>query len=76
MAKKNSSKTSHTAVWQELKEKFSNTSPQSYSIDGSFSVNATIDHSHFGLGIVTSSFANKIEVCFEEGVKALVHRQE
>ena len=76
MTKKTSSKTSHAEAWQELKESFSNIPPQSYSTDGSFSTNTTIDHPHFGFGIVTKSFASKIEVCFKEGVKALVHRQE
>ena len=74
--KEASSNKNHVETWKELKEKFSDLPPQSYSTGGSFSVNTIIDHPHFGFGIVTSSFSNKIEVCFKEGVKALIHRRE
>ncbi len=81
MTKKNNTKETnssknHVEIWKELKEKFSDLPPQIYSTGGSFSVNTTIDHPHFGFGIVTSSFSNKIEVCFKEGIKALIHRKE
>ena len=70
------SETAHLDAWNELKEKFSDLPPEVYSIRGSFRADTVIDHPSFGLGVVTDSYPNKIEVCFEEGVKTLMHRRE
>lgn len=77
--KKTTRKTSakaHAEAWNELKDKFSDLPPEVYSIRGFFRADTVIDHPTFGLGVVTSSHSNKIEVCFEEGVKTLMHRRE
>lgn len=76
MPKKTNTGQNHIETWKELKERFSDLPPQYYSTDGSYFINTTIDHPHFGFGIVTGSFSNKIEVCFKEGIKALIHRRE
>ena len=79
MAKKKTTKkkasSSHVDTWNELKEKFSDLPPEIYSISGSFRADTIIDHPTFGLGVVTESHPNKIEVCFEEGLKTLMHRK-
>lgn len=66
----------HLETWNELKEKYSDLPPESYSIRGSFRAETLLDHPSFGLGVITESFPKKIEVCFEEGVKTLMHRKE
>lgn len=66
----------HLKTYNELKEKFGNVDPELYSTAGSFAMDSMIDHPTFGLGIVTQSLHNKIEVCFEEGVKTLMHRRQ
>jgi uncharacterized CHY-type Zn-finger protein len=65
----------HVEAWTELKEKYSDLPPELYSIKGSYRTNSLIDHPSFGIGVVTESLPNKIEVCFEEGVKSLIHRR-
>ncbi|MCJ8278077.1 MAG: hypothetical protein MJK18_14640 [Bdellovibrionales bacterium] len=67
---------SHVEVWTELKEKYSDLDPEAYSIRGVFRADTLIDHPSFGIGVVTSAHPNKIEVCFEEGVKTLMHKKD
>lgn len=67
---------SHEDSWNELKEKFSDLPPEVYSIRGSYRTDTLIDHPTFGIGIVTDSQTRKIEVCFKEGVKTLMHRKD
>lgn len=46
--------------------------PVPYAMDGAFELAALIDHSKFGIGMVLAVYApDKIEVLFEEGIKAL-----
>lgn len=66
----------HLEAWNELKDKYGDVSPEIYSIKGSFPANSVLDHPTFGLGIVTESYSSKIVVCFEEGVKTLMHRRQ
>lgn len=66
----------HLEAWNELKEKFGDLTPEVYSVRGSYPANSALDHPTFGLGIVTESYPNKIEVCFEEGVKTLIHSRQ
>lgn len=67
---------SHADEWNALKEKYSDLPPEVYSVKGSFRADTIIDHPTFGLGVVTAAMNNKIEVCFEEGVKTLMHRRD
>ncbi len=73
--RKRSSK-SHEDAWTELKEKLSDLPPEVYSIKGSYRTDTLIDHPTFGIGVVTDSQQKKIEVCFKEGVKTLMHRRD
>lgn len=66
----------HEKAWEELKEKFSDLPPEVYSIRGNFRTDSLIDHPTFGIGVVTESHSRKIEVCFQEGMKTLMHRRE
>lgn len=44
-----------------------------YDMNGLFQENDIVDHSHFGLGVVTATIPpNKIEVAFKEGSKILI----
>lgn len=65
----------HEEEWMEMKEKFSDIPPEVYSIKGSFKTDMLIDHPTFGIGVVMDSQTRKIEVCFEEGMKTLMHRR-
>ena len=67
---------SKAKAWTELKDKYSSLPPEVYSVRGSYRAETIIDHPTFGLGVVTDSFPSKIEVCFEDGVKTLMHRRE
>ena len=67
---------SHTEVWKELKEKYSDLDPEVYSVRGSFREQTLIDHPSFGIGVVTIAMPSKIEVCFEEGIKTLMHKKD
>ena len=66
----------HEQAWQELKDKYSDLPPEVYSVKGSFQTDSLIDHPTFGIGVVTESHTRKIEVCFQEGMKTLMHRRE
>lgn len=74
--KMSKSASNHLDTWTELKDKFSDLPPEVYSIRGSFRVDTLIDHPSFGVGVVTGAHTGKIEVCFKEGVKTLIHRKE
>ena len=69
-------KNTHEDTWNELKEKYSDLPPEVYSVRGSFRADTVIDHPTFGIGVVTESHTRKIEVCFEESMKTLMHRRE
>ncbi len=73
--KKKSTK-SHEDAWEEMKEKYSDLPPEVYSIRGSYRAETLIDHPSFGIGVVTDSQMRKIEVCFKEGIKTLMHRRD
>lgn len=66
---------SHEETWNQLKENLSNIDPEVYTIKGSYNAETLIDHPTFGIGVVTDSQSRKIEVCFQEGVKTLMHRR-
>ncbi|MCB0378315.1 MAG: hypothetical protein KDD33_07470 [Bdellovibrionales bacterium] len=73
--KKKSAANAHAEEWKNLMESHQN-DPQSYNFQGFYLEDTVIDHPTFGLGIVTASHASKIEVCFEEGVKTLIHKRD
>ncbi len=65
----------HAENYRQLMDNVSNFTHQPYSLTGSFSVNTLISHPNFGEGVVISSTLNRIEVCFEDGIKTLLHKK-
>lgn len=65
----------HVSEYETLLAKHDTAPTEKYTIGGVFTVNQKIDHSKFGLGIVKSAFAEKIEVIFADEVKNLIHRR-
>lgn len=61
--------------WEEVKDLIKQSEKQPYSMRAAFSVNATIDHPKFGIGVVTSTAAQSMEVVFEDGTRSLVHNR-
>jgi hypothetical protein len=61
--------------WTEFKDHVDESNAIPYSVKTKFSEKASIMHPTFGLGLVLKSEAQKIEVAFEQGIKALVHNR-
>lgn len=68
-------KLDHSALWNELKAQIGVDNIISYDMTKKFSMAAAIEHPKFGLGFVTNSFHDKIEVAFQEGGRFLVHNR-
>lgn len=81
-AKKKTTKRAKTAdgevnsLYKELSEKFTDAQPQSYRMNGEYSVNNLIEHPKFGLGFVFSSAPQKIDVAFKDGNRSLVQNRK
>lgn len=63
------------ALYAELRDKIGLDKVQPYNMKGRFTLATAIQHPKFGVGFVTSSTAEKIEVAFEQGGRALVHNR-
>ena len=74
-AKKKSSAPDMGALWSELNEKIGADSALPYNMKAKFSLATAINHPKFGLGYVTASTNEKIEVAFQEGGRSLVHNR-
>jgi hypothetical protein len=62
--------------WEALVSKSSGRKRTAYVLTGSFGENDLIDHSTFGLGVVTQVLPDrKMHVIFEEGEKMLVNER-
>ena len=61
--------------WTEFKEHVDEANALPYNIKTKYSEKSSIRHPTFGLGLVLKSEAQKIEVAFEQGIKALVHNR-
>ena len=61
--------------WSEFKEHVDEANALPYKISNKYDEKASILHPTFGLGLVLKSENQKIEVAFEEGIKALVHNR-
>lgn len=68
-----SAKASHAAQYEDLKNKSGNS--LKYSMKAQFKMNESLEHPKFGLGVVTQVFADKVEVCFSDEVRVLVHNR-
>jgi hypothetical protein len=66
---------SHAQAWRDLNEKIGADSARAYSLRESFSSQTAIQHPKFGIGYVTASHPDKIDVVFEDSVRSLVHNR-
>lgn len=64
-----------TAMWNELKSQIGTDQAMPYSMKTKFALANAINHPKFGIGFVTSATNERIEVCFQEGGRALVHNR-
>lgn len=65
------SKNKYIKKYEELLEKHREQARLTYSMEGTFKENDVVDHRTFGLGIVTSVSAQKMEVAFPERPRVL-----
>lgn len=63
------------AVWSDLKSQIGTDGILPYNMKTKFNLANAIQHPKFGVGFVTSATAEKIEVVFQEGGRALVHNR-
>jgi len=60
-------------IWNQFIQSAASKKKISYTLSGTFKQNDLIDHSHFGLGVVTQLLSeDKIQVVFREGEKMLI----
>lgn len=69
------SEASHAQVWLSLKESSDLSKAKPYSMKSSFNESEILNHPKFGIGFVTSSNSNAIEVQFEDSARSLVHNR-
>ena len=62
---------SDEAIWEELIRPLDPDLAVPYSMDGKFRANSLLTHPTFGIGMISSSQAGKIEVVFKAGRKLL-----
>ncbi|BCG46423.1 hypothetical protein GEOBRER4_n1219 [Citrifermentans bremense] len=62
---------SDEAVWEEMISPLDPDLAVPYNMEGKFRANTLIAHSTFGIGVIASSQAGKIEVVFKTGRKLL-----
>lgn len=68
-------KATANAKWEEVQKVLDEKSKRPYSMKVGFTVNATIDHPKFGIGVVTVATAQSVEVVFADGIRSLVHNR-
>ncbi len=74
---KKPTKTKEQRKWSRVMGKVEGTEPQSYDMSEKYEEQNVIDHSKFGVGVITEVIdPTKISVVFEEGVKTLVHNRD
>lgn len=61
--------------YESLKTQIGTKNVQPYGMKASFPVAAAVQHPTFGLGFVTVSTVDRIEVAFESGVRQLIHNR-
>lgn len=68
-----SSKSKTASAWVLLKEQYRGPEAVNYAMSQKYTDKQCLIHPTFGVGFVTKSLPNKIEVVFSEGVKELLH---
>jgi len=67
-----SSKLSHEEIWNRCIQNASS-KKTAYTLSGYYKLNDLIEHSHFGLGVVTLMLSSdKIQATFKDGEKVLI----
>jgi transcription elongation factor Elf1 len=61
--------------YESLKTQIGTKNVQPYGMKANFPVAAAVQHPTFGLGFVTISTVDRIEVAFESGVRQLIHNR-
>ncbi|HEX4922821.1 MAG TPA: hypothetical protein VFV50_02005 [Bdellovibrionales bacterium] len=74
--RKASAKTPAGPTWQALKDEIGTDSIQPYKMSANFKAKSAINHPKFGVGFVTVSLPQKIEVVFEASTISLVHNRQ
>lgn len=69
-------KADYTKQYESLKKQIGVAKVVPYGMKSNFDVAAAIQHPTFGLGFVTVSTADRIEVAFESGVRPLIHNRK
>ena len=62
-------------TWESLRIKIGIDKMSPYSMKSKFDVDTALDHKTFGLGFIVTVEAKKVEVCFKEYNKFLVHNR-
>jgi hypothetical protein len=74
--RKRTIKVPHEETWGKLVNQAEARKKIPYTLSGSFKENDLIDHTIFGLGVVTHLLDNnKIQVSFKEGEKLLISKR-
>jgi len=73
--KSSDSKGEHTQIYNKLMKDLSSKEAVPYSIRNDFSLHTKINHSKFGLGVVTRVLDDRVEVAFPDEIRLLVHRR-
>lgn len=61
--------------WDEVKDLINTGEKQPYNMRTAFALHATIDHPKFGIGVVTATAPQSMEVVFEDAIRSLVHNR-
>lgn len=65
----------HAAIWNELNSQIGTDHVVPYTMKAKFELAAAIQHPKFGIGFVTNITAERIDVAFPDGGRALVHNR-
>ncbi len=63
------------AMWTELKTQIGTDRIVPYNMRTKFALANAIEHPKFGLGFVTAATNDKVDVCFQDGGRSLVHNR-
>jgi hypothetical protein len=72
---KRSSAPNPALIWNELKSQIGTDGLLPYEMKRKYALANAINHPKFGVGFVTATTNEKIEVAFEEGGRSLVHNR-
>lgn len=68
--------TAYSDLYNKLKDEIGTSSAQPYNMRANFAIASAVTHPNFGLGFVTKSTPDRIDVAFETGGKSLVHNRK